>query len=367
MLSEAHTEQPWHPTPEDMGIDEGARARLARLILDQTIELEPSGRPNAEYMGEWDVDSLKAYGKWLRATLQLDSKTPLTKWMLDRASHLNLGPSSHIIYDNPDIGSMSDYQHLLDTPANTDIENWTKDQCAHRGILLSKKYGRLTKAKLNQLARDKQIPGSEAIRTRFGSLRAFHEATGYPSFRGATHDDMLDWGVAFYKQNPDRKLTEEALDELSGRGVAPSAWSAYNKFEYGIIEFRERAEAQYEQTIWEHAQRELATRKEMKTMEANGLLPAGLFDGQPEDRHLRIFAMYRVSGELERYTERTIEARDRLRIARHHDVDRAVEKLTSYGHSITASDVEVCAEELGIYDHIWPTERFANVDLRLAA
>jgi hypothetical protein len=356
------TEGLYYPGPGDLGVDEGTRARLASLLLDESVVLPASSRDNRLNYRQWSTEDTIAYGRWLSALVEPEtggSHAPSQK-MITRASKLDLGPSQCVIIGNEAIGSISEFQRLIGTVPNRPFGEWTKEDYRSKGKEIAYRHGgRPGREVFNQLSRQGVFPGNVAIIKRFGTISNFYEQIGYPNARGWTEADYLDWGVAVFIQNPELKLTAAAITQLSKRGVGPSERSIREYFG-GIIPFREAVLTDYEYRIesQERDKRELIDR--MKTAVEKDEVPTSLFDELPEDQHGRAYALYVLA---QKFMGNSRPA-DLKAIAVMNSSDNAARSIARQSNS-SVGRVEITAQEMGLYDIIWPMYRFQNVDLSL--
>lgn len=356
----------WYPNEADIGIDEGTRARLATTILDFSIHIPPSGRPNTVNYNQWDKESATAYGQWLCAVLGYSQETtgPPNEEMFSRASKLGLGPSYTTLVRIEGIDNFPNYQRLIDFIPKRGFGDWTKADYIREGLRLTQEHGRLTGRKLDELYRQGLFPAKLATKNRFGSLRNFHELTGKPSTKGWMEDDHIDWGIAVLDQNPNIVITTSVLEKLSARKVGPSDLTVRNMFG-GIQEFRERVIVEREERQKEEYDRARERRAEIKLALENDELPEGLLTDVTEDEQSRVYGLYKVAVAL----VPDVEPARVLKVVRADDPEEAAVKITKLRPSLDLSvgDIEIQAEDMDLYDDIWPMRRFQNVDLRLAA
>lgn len=354
----------WYPTPDDLGIDEGMRQRIAQTILDRSIDIPPSERGARENYGQWSTESMLQYGRWLGAVLDLDFENGdrLMDYMIDRASHLDIGPSDKVLYTNDEIKSYRGYHRLLGSVPRRPFEDMTKWELIEQARSLARVHGRLERPVLAALARKGLFVGEKFIRSRLGSMTLLHEYSGKPSPRGWTKDDFLDWGVAFFDQNPDAEINKSSISELSKRKVGPSMWSIADNFD-GITDFREQVKQERAIRQQEEQERRDRRRLEIKHAVEQGIIPEALFAETSEDNHPRIYGLYIIAKEC--FGIKNEE--ELIRIASTQNPNMAARYIAGNSPEFTVCDVEESAERLDLFDDIWPMTRFQNVDLVLAA
>lgn len=350
-------------------IDEHTRQVLASLIMDETVELPPSSRRNMiRYDGMSDEDFISLYQP-LVEVLQLDPKKdrPPLRGHINRASKLGLTPSVAPIYSRM---SLSEVHKGLGFRAKFRFNDWMISDFVSAGQRLARyAKGRPTRDLITAAGRGEikrlkgDFPTVDDIKSRFGRLSVYHELIGYPSCRGWSDDDYLDWAFAFYRQNPGRDLSARIIDGFSAKGRGPSKQPIFKIFK-SIAQFKDLSRREFENLGELEAQNRQLRLEDAEDLAAHdGTLLEALAESEGEKtRILQITAQYRVARGLGVMAS-LAEIRDASKIK---SADGFVRWCINRSEGkISAATVETHASALGVFEDLWPMYRFQNVDLTL--
>ncbi|MCA9331636.1 hypothetical protein KC968_01700 [Candidatus Saccharibacteria bacterium] len=351
-------------------MSEEIRQTLARVILDETVEIVTNNR-----RAQVRYDGLKegAFAELFRPlvdVLALDpsvDKPPL-RVSIDRASKLGLVPSQKAIYERT---TLSKIQSNLGFRPKFRFQDWMKADYVLAGKRLARIVGgRPTRFDIQAAGKGEfsnlgDFPTVDEVKGRFGRLAIFHELIGYPSCRGWVDDDYMDWSVAFYRQNPDATITARNLDNVSAAGLGPSRQAIYSN--YGSLsKFQDLSRQHYETvTESESIDREQRVMDAIELSQHEPTLSDAIaeFD-QPKDqsRILQISAQFRLARHF--ITDATpSELRD-MSLIKSPDVFTR-HCMNKASGSLRAADVEAVALAFGVFDDLWPMYRFQEVRLSL--
>lgn len=366
MIAEVAPEYNFIPG-ETLEIDEQTRQYLAKIILDDSVEVEPSERGSTVKYTELKDKELIGLFSPLIDVLQLDPLTdePPRRRHFVKASKLGLTPSMYPIYERM---SLSAVQEGLGFKSRFKFNEWTSKDYVIAGQQLAATVGGrpsrddIIKANKGDYEGVTKFPSVDELKTRFGKLSIYDELIGYPTCKGWVKEDYMDWSAAFYRQNPGLELTTIVIDELSKRGVGPSRQPLYKYFG-SFEEFKSLAKLyfidQIETEAVEHDNR-LSKAKELA--ESDGLYADLLKDlGDDDVLVLQVTAQHRLAkyffpqGIPASLTEKGLKA----------SPDEFVRECRiASGRKISAADIETSATVLGVFDDLWPMYRFENVNLK---
>ncbi len=351
-------------------MSEETRQILARVILDETVEIVTNNRrAHVRYSGLNDDEFAELFRPMVDI-LELEPETdaPPLRISIDRASKLGIVPSQKTIYDRTTVSKIQAY---LGFRPKFRFQDWMRADYVSAGKRLAQVVGGrptrfdIQSAGKGEIDRIGDFPTVEEVKGRFGRLAVFHELIGYPSCRGWADDDYLDWATAFYRQNPDTTITAKNLDNLSALGVGPSRQAIYSN--YGSLsKFQDLSQQHYETAIdnesFERRQRvtDAIELSQYESALAESISESGRPKGQ--DRILQIAAQFRLARHF--ITDATpSELRD-VSLIKSPDVFTRSCMNKSSG-SLRAADVEITALAFGVFDDLWPMHRFDGVDLSL--
>lgn len=353
-------------------LDEETRSTLARLIMDESVELPPSDRGNQIMYGKLSDEELVALYQPLVDVLRLDpcvDRPPLRAYF-DRASKLGLTPSVSPIYDRM---SLSRVQTGLGFRAKFRFTDWSQKDFVEAGQRLARLVGgRPTRDIITQAGRGEykklgDFPTIDDIKSRFGRLAIYHELIGYPSCKGWEEDDYLDWSFAFYRQNPGQQLSARIIDGFSHSGRGPSKQPIIKIFG-AISKFKQRSAEEFDYMMSDEQEARSARLEQAKELAARDQLLLGILATTSEldrtdERILQIIAQYKLVKHLvTTATEAEVKTGALLK-----SPDAFVRWCLHRGNGyLSVASIETHASALGFFDDLWPMYRFENVDLTLA-
>lgn len=361
----------FEPVPGNVPeMGEEARQTLARVILDETVEIVTNNRrAQVRYDGMNGGEFAELF-RPLVDVLALDPAIdrPPLRVSIDRASKLGMVPSQKAIYDRT---TLSKIQSHLGFRPKFRFQDWMKADYVAAGKRLAQIVGgRPTrfdiqgagKGEFSQLG---DFPTVDEVKGRFGRLAVFHELIGYPSCRGWVDDDYMDWSAAFYRQNPGATITARNIDTLSALGLGPSRQAIYSN--YGLLsKFQDLSRQHYGMvTESESFDRERRVTQAMELSQHEPTLSEAIleFDQHSEqDRILQISAQFRLARHF--LTDATpSELRDMSLIKNSNVFTRSC--MNKASGSLKAADIETAALAFGVFDDLWPMHRFDSVKLNL--
>jgi hypothetical protein len=341
------------------GLDEQTAAEMRRLILDRTIELPLSGRSSHERRGTWDKEGLIRVGKKLMNLLQGENEEPmaLTAVSIDRASKLGLGPS-HNCYTYH-FGSIDKLQNELGVTTKSKFSTWSYEKYIEEGQILADEIGkRPTTAFLEE--NPNRFPSRKQILKRFGNISTFYELIGRPNFDHAEKEDLIEWGTAVVRQNPEitpmQLITKNSLNYWSKQGRGPSQYIV-RKVVGTIKQYRELVNDRFEViTILDEE------KNRQKTEKATNYLQKSGFEIAQRKRHYSSIVLSGMHKLARNFAPNVPDSEINMLVSR-YSLDGLISTLIKDYDAVDFGDVEVAAEELHIFDDLWPTYRFQNVDL----
>lgn len=354
-------------------LDDEIKATLARLILDETIELPSSERGNRYSYGHLTDEGFIELYEPLIKVLGLDpavDKPPLREY-IDRASKLGLTPSVRPVYSRMSLGRL----HTgLGFRSKFRFVDSSKTELVESGKRLARFIGgRPTREVVTLAGRGElggfheEFPTIDDIKSRFKRLGVFHELIGYPTSRGWDEEDHLDWTSAFYRQNPDRQLTASLLDYFSKAGKGPSRQPVLTVFG-SINKYKQRSEEEFQYIVDEEERaknqrldqaQELAAYDEV-LLDLLGVIPE---EERTRERILQVTAQYVLGKRLATLIDSPAPLRAGALIKSPDAFVRWC--VNNSGGVHTVAGIETHASALGVFDDLWPMYRFQNVDLRL--
>jgi len=349
-------------------IDTSTRHILARVILDETVELMTYNRGSSVRYGELDDTEFAELFRPLVDVLELDPATdpPPLRTSIDRASILGLVPNQKTIYERT---TLSKVQAHFGFRPKFRFQDWLKADYVEAGQhLASIVGGRPTRFDIAAAGRGEfrrlgDFPTVNEIQGRFGRLAVFHELIGYPSCNGWAEEDYFDWADAFYRQNPDKAITARRLNRLSAAGVGPSRQAIYAHF--GSLSKFQDLSRQYHEAMSDDEERarqqRLSQTEELVRYEPT-LAEALAEADQRQQRILQVAAQFRLAKHL-LLNVSPAELRDRALIKSPDVFTRSCLQRSNGG--FRAADVETTASAFGVFDDMWPMHRFGSVNLRV--
>ena len=352
-------------------LDEHTRSVLAALIIDETVELPPSGRGNQiKYDKLSDEDFIELY-RPIVDILQLDPNTdqPPFREHINRASKLGITPSAAPIYNRM---SLSKVHTGLGFKAKFRFTDWSKRDFIKVGKQLAQLVGdRPTRDVIASASRGdydqiRDFPTVDVIQLRFGRIAVFHELIGYPSCKGWEVEDHLDWTAAFYRQNPDQSLSASKLEHFSRIGRGPSKQPIIKLFG-SIGKYKQRSQEEFKFIIRDEEDAKNVRLDELREEAAHDDSLLDIITSLPQSDHnrerlLQVGAQYKLGKSLIK-ADREVSLRHGATLK---SPDAFIRWCMSYTtDDITVASVETYATVLGVFDDLWPMYRFQNVDLRL--
>lgn len=355
----------------DLGMPEYMATKMRNFILDETIEVKPSGRNNRENYDAWTKDEVIAYGEWVCALLGIEFGNPdtpdLTDILLERMSKLDFGPSITLMRRHFEKDFLTSFKLALGAKSSRfKFKGRSQEWCVEMGTVLADNLDKRPSAPiLNKAQKEGVFPGEGFTYRLFGNLSVFHERIGRPSSKTWAPEDYIDWGVAFIRQNGlDQPMTASIINRLCSRGRGPNVKAIIDAFEGGRPEFDRLVLEEYlRQTSEEKRIREEQLQLAQNMLRADSAF-AQLTDGVDEDRLLTISAKYQVMG---RFLKNTPPKSVQTICAQTTTGDAMVSRMQKSNNKLRLADIEIVAEELEVFDYIWPGHRFGNADLRIAA
>ena len=360
-------------TTGGLGIDTRVAREIKALVLDPELEIDSVERigPNKRFKGYWDQEKLLEYSAWLCGVLDIHPNTPgetLSNEHLKRASKLGLG-ASPTVFRNNDLG-IGKVQELLGLEGDNKYRFWSRSRIVTEAMELTRGLGRRPIIEdFDQANREgKFLSGRQVIR-RLGSTATLYEEIGFPSCRGWMLDDYVEWGVAVKRQNERSvQITASTIEYFSALGRGPSVAPVYLhcgdliNFNF-LVDQRLEEDQEHEKQLVEDEYAYLDAQ-----LEHDDILQKILEGRSNEAEILRISAQYRL---IRHFIPRRYE-QEFMRWGPRESPDdiaawliRRAESLGSETGSVNMGEIECAAEILGIFDRLWPMQRFRNVDLEL--
>jgi hypothetical protein len=350
-------------------IHEDARQVLARLILDTSIELPPSGRGFTDAYKDLPSEEFAELYRPLVQILELNpaKDQPPIREHFERASKLGLTPSLSPIDDR---GGLSKVQTELGFAGKFRFDEWTNNDLVRAGKRLAKQVGgRPTRDDMSDASQGRwrgrvgDFPSVDTIRKRFGKISTFHELMGYVRCNGWEHDDYMDWAYAFRRQNPEAPLAARTIDHLSSRGVGPSKQPIIKYFG-GIAKFQKLADEEYERRIANEQ-----VEQEERLQQTARLVEQGII---PEEYVMAISdpaEKLRTTGQfiIIRHLLPHVDTERAWQMSTKASPDEMVKWVVDRDPNITLAQIELTASAFNVFDDLWPMYRFQAVDLSVAA
>ena len=325
---------------------------LGSLLLDKTFD---ELRFTNGHFVEHDLTSredYQAYGAWvLRVINQEDPRASLTYRHFRRLQQLSVGPS----YDGSfsrHFGGFNDFKRTLGAPigrTRNRYTDWsTADFVAYGNRMAAHIGGKPTIHDHNQAFRKGEGPSEMLIRSRFGTVSAYHEYLGYPDIRSWDKDDFVEWGVRALRANPTTGLTSTVLDTLSSRQRGPSTKSVTNHF--GTLSaFQRLIEAGLKQQIDSARQARQSKLEQYRRMLTEGAIAP--LDDDSEERLIQAGASRLVIGAC----APDIKDDSKARLAA-ISPGQLISKLMRQVPGLTAGAIEATAVSLEVFDDLWPMD-----------
>ncbi len=356
-------------TTGGIGIDSRV-ARTVQHVLSSDTPLSPSRRNARENYGFWTQEMLREYQGWLSNLLGIeiggDAAPPsLVHW--ERASKVNIGPCESHIFNRFEHG-----KRQLDVELGFTFLPQEKDKPLSEWTAIGRAWAdrlgrRPSRQELDEAHKNGEFLSHYVTVQAYGSISNFYEQIGYPSFkRTATRDDVLDWGVAFKRQNgPQAILTPQVIRSFKGR--APGISIVYRDFE-SVPNFDFAAHDAYHLQVSEEENRRQAEMNIAQSLLASNPGLASRAEGMTEQQLRRFVAQYRLIKVLVDYVRDShcVIAAASKSTSKVADADKVCDWILGKTDGLTRGRIELEAIKLNIYDTLWPTPyRFQNVDLRL--
>ncbi len=345
----------------DLGIDAFMARKMRNAILSDE-PLPPSGRSNREHYREWDKDALIEYGRWLCCLLELEPgrNDPITQDQWGRASKLNIGPSEKVV-ENVLPDGHSELKHELGFRTPLKFRLLSRNDIVRKGKAMTIRLGhRPTRDDLRDAYERGRLPSERQLRKRFGTITNFHEFIGYPSVWGWSEDDYIDWGIAVRRQNPlEDYIGWEGVQYFSHEGVGPSDPSLTGKFG-SFRKFNARVEEEYITRLENDVAQRMDRMAIARELVGRNESLAEAVKGLDVSEYLQAVGQYRLQKHIGVPVPESKVVRASL-----VQPDNLARWLVQIGAASSIGYVETAASILDVYDDLWPTYRFQNVDLRL--
>ena len=345
--------------------DEEYLAELAVLLDPNGPEITESDQRPRRHDG-WTPEDRTEYIRFLLVdVLRLNPEVDRVSIspILHCASLLGLGPTERTFRDSD--GKQNTQEIVRQLGFTPEINKAEPTMSAPEIRARSRQYfrntgKRPTYAIISRWGAKHGFDPQTVVEKYFGSLRTLHELIGAPSFRGATSEDLIDWGAAFKHQHPDVVLSNALVAHFSSMNRGPSRKAIVSSGNFTDMtayvaaveeEFSMLQEA-------EDLRREARLSDVKKTVEAGHMPHDVINDASPQET-LRKSAVYIL----------VLSATEGNRnlAQRHLTYDNLPQTMSmlAQGDPDRLAYLELLAQEHMIFEDLWPGYRYDNVDFIL--
>jgi hypothetical protein len=340
---------------------------LGELLNDRTLQIAPAtyGPPEID---DWERDDYLSYGHWLFGVARA-----VRERIIDRGYQLGLGPTRQRIRHPQRFGSLAMYYeelHAEGAVKRNHYASWSFQRCMSYiedvGAELEKQA---TNKHWVQLFKEKASRGEgpspvTLARLTGHSVSALLDMAGYVDVHTWTGspERYIDWGVKFMLANDGIAPYFNALRILSPRRRAPGVSSIYAHFDSipaYKAEVRPAYEAELERRQAEQAQKFQSTMNEL----AAGRLPVQIIAGVASAEELiKRVAKFRVVDEI--LPAMHLKSKRDISMLKSTQAfqDNIIKATCS---NVTVGEIERVAQELGVFDDIWPMDDYFMTALRV--
>lgn len=342
----------------ETALQNGTEAMPLEQVLNQPdlkLTVPPDASPE-NYEKTWQRDDYIAYGRWLLKFVapKDDQPQPLTWEHVDRLSKLRVGPGSERIMSQLGIPTLTAYRELIGSPTGRILgryKYWSLADCLDYARNLETQLGRKPEVSdFDAACSRKEGPGSSYIKNRFGPISYINEHLGYPYVKSWEPDDYIHWGVKFMKANDGQTLTARVPRILAQRKRGPSDRAILDHFDTWNDYKQQVEEAYFSRLDFEVSERAEKLERYGKMARVNELPES--FAELPADKLLPLAARYIVIEECLRGTLTMVQKETMARAPAHKLIRLLCEAKTG----LSAGQIELTAETLGVYEDIWPIE-----------
>jgi hypothetical protein len=221
--------------------------------------------------------------------------------------------------------------------------DWTPQKIIERAREIDARVdGKPKNSDYSEARRKGDFPSRPTITRIVGGIGMLNEHLGYPDVPSWNDDDLINFGVHFVELNGVEMLKRASIDLLSSQSRGPS---------YSWIHVKFQGWGKYKEKVQEKIQARAAQLDRYRDYINNGTMPKE--SAELSDDELRhIGAVFDVLGTL--FPD--LPAIGKRKIARATSYDMLINAIKRFrGDSlITAAELEVTAEYLGLFDDIFP-------------
>ncbi|HEU4914056.1 MAG TPA: hypothetical protein VFT16_01430 [Candidatus Saccharimonadales bacterium] len=341
----------------------GDVAPLQELLLSDDFPVA-TREFRKQVSSQWSREDFVALGS---AMLNLFESTGydcvITTRVLNRLQKLGIGPLLRtFIGKGKDFETMQDYRQAVGTnevgySTRGKFDSWTTSDYIRYAASLERQIG--GKPRMPDYERrsreDRNAPTISVLTGFFtGGISELNEHLGYCNTKSWSADDYIDFGAKYVEVNGPDMFKHGGIMVLSGRRRGPG---------YAAIMRQFGTWKNYKsQVLAEHEERSMAAKEDRReklaryqAMINNGQLPED-YSKLSDDQLLFCGARHLVA----RRVAPGISASN-LQVAIQAKASRIfVRNLIRYSHlpNLTAGSIELEAALLGVYDDLWPTDRY---------
>lgn len=331
------------------------------LISDDLFPIDRKQFPKIDANNLEPIDFV-SLTKWLgHQVIPHDARFSQT--VFDRAYVLGIGPSVRKLDRAGGISTLYDKADIRNVYKRGIYDSWTRQDIAQYvgGIARKTPKTMSLRDRIDQMARDGQGPSHKVIVKRTGSMGNALILDGLVEPNVMNRDDYVEWGVKFYLANNGLHVDSDSLDYMSPLRLSPSKGTIISNF--GSIEaFRMEVVPPYQIEAKKREEQDRVKFGEIMQALNIGTLPVEVLKNATCFKEMsQAYAQFMVTQYL------LPDAKPSWQISRGHVVSQKVfvDSLIRGGNGdITAAGIEIAAENIGVFDDIWPFDEFMQT-LRL--
>ena len=330
---------------------------LPELLTGKDFPYRPSELSHNTGKIKYDADAITELGAWTYKLVQQTGSDTLHGGHFHRLHLIGLSPSMRHVRATVDLRVLRDELGTKTNRHQSDVSGWTHREWRQYA---EKVHNALpdgprppTDEDYNALASTLHGPSMSTIRAKFGSIGDINELLGYVNARAMDADDMVDWGVAVSRANPDRKdpLTQNATRVLASRRAGPS-YEFIGKICGNFREFKRKVRERLQEIEQEERARVDQRLQRFEEIVAHSPRDKDARRVEPENMSTEDKLAFAAKYDL-MLAMLGQEAQARAWNAADKMPSDVVLRIRQTEPSITSGMVELQASMLGIMDDIW--------------